>query len=342
MAECRAPVIAVTGSNGKSTVTALTAALLRSAGWHAPAGGNLGTPALDLLDPAADAYVLELSSFQLERSRPVASAVAVLLNLSPDHLDSHPDLDSYAAAKRRIYRVCAHAVVNRDAAGLAGALPDRAGVSGFTLGAPGPDDFGILVYDGVDWLSCGERPLLPVSELQIAGRHNQANALAALALASALGADPLSLVPGLREFRGLPHRLQCIREADGIAWIDDSKATNVGAAVNSIQSVAGPLILIAGGDAKGAAFEDMATALRGRDARAVLIGRDQALLAAALKPVCEVHAAEDMAAAVAIAARLAEPGSTVLLAPACSSLDMFSSYAARGEAFRSAVEATCA
>jgi UDP-N-acetylmuramoylalanine--D-glutamate ligase len=341
MQECRAPVIAITGSNGKSTVTAMTAAMLESAGWRAPAGANLGPPALDLLDPRADAYVLELSSFQLERSQPISAAAAVLLNFSPDHLDSHGDLDSYAAAKRRVYAACEHAVINRDAPELVDVLPATASVSGFTLGQPGPDDFGILQHAGAAWLGCGERPLLPVSDLQISGRHNHANALAALALATALGADPLSLIPGLRQFAGLPHRLQCIAQHEGIRWVDDSKATNVGAAVTSIASIEDPLVLIAGGDAKGADFSALADALRGRAARAVLMGRDQALLAAALEPVCEVASAKDMPAAVALAGSLAQPGTTVLLAPACSSLDMYASYAARGDAFRQAVEVLC-
>jgi UDP-N-acetylmuramoylalanine--D-glutamate ligase len=339
MTEARVPVIAVTGSNGKSTVTAMTAAALQGAGWKVPAGANLGIPALDLLDVTADAYALELSSFQLERSRPVAAAVAVLLNLSPDHLDAHTSLDAYHGAKARIYLACRRAVVNRDAPELA-ALPGAAvAVSGFTLTAPGPGDFGLLERDGQTWLACGERPLMPAAELRVAGRHNHANALAALALGSALGADPMSLMDGLREFPGLPHRMQLVVRAAGVTWINDSKATNVGAAVTSVNSVSGPLVLIAGGDAKGARFDELAAVLRGRPCTAVLLGRDRETLARALEKTCQVCLVENLDEAVKVAAAVAEPGTTVLLAPACSSLDMFASYAARGDAFRAAVEA---
>jgi len=339
MGECRAPVIAVTGSNGKSTVTAMTAAALAGAGWQAPAGGNLGTPALDLLDANADAYVLELSSFQLERSQPLAAAAAVVLNLSPDHLDTHGGFDAYRRAKARIYLACRHAVVNRDEPGLA-ALPGRdAAVSGFTLFAPESGDFGLLQRDGEAWLACGERPLLRAAELNVAGRHNVANALAALALGAALGADPQSMIAGIRDFPGLPHRMQRVHRAGGVTWIDDSKATNVGAAVTSINGVQGPLVLIAGGDAKGGDFAALAAALSGRQCTAVLLGQDRERLASALHDVCELCLVADMAEAVTVAGALAKPGTTVLLAPACSSLDMYADYAARGNAFRAAAMA---
>lgn len=338
MQECRAPVIAITGSNGKSTVTAMTAAALEGAGWHAPAGGNLGTPALDLLDSQADAYVLELSSFQLERSQPVAAAVAVLLNLSPDHLDSHGGFQAYAQAKARIYLACRHAVVNRDEPTLAD-LPGRdTAVSGFSLLPPEPGDFGLVQRGGEAWLACGERPLLPATDLKVVGQHNIANALAALALGAALGADPQSLVAGLREFPGLPHRMQCVWRDNDVTWIDDSKATNVGAALTSINGVQGPLILIAGGDAKGGDFSALARALRDRDCQAILLGKDRAQLAAALQGVCEVCLVADMDEAVSVAAALAKPGTKVLLAPACSSLDAYTDYRARGRAFRAAVQ----
>jgi len=338
MRECRAPVIAVTGSNGKSTVTAMTAAALAAAGWHAPAGGNLGTPALDLLDPQADAYVLELSSFQLERSGLLDAAVAVLLNLSPDHIDSHGDFDAYAAAKARVYQACRHAVVNLDEPDLAALAGSDAVVSGFTLLAPGPGDFGLLQRGGEAWLACGERPLLPVAELKIAGRHNFANALAALALGAAIGADPQSMVKGLKDFPGLPHRMQRVHRSGDVTWIDDSKATNVGAAVTSVNSIPGPLVLIAGGDAKGGDFVALADALRERDCAAVLIGKDRETLAAALKGICELCLVDDMDEAVTVAGAFARPGSTVLLAPACSSLDMYADYTERGIAFRAAIE----
>ena len=269
----------------------------------------------------------------------MAVAAAVVLNLSPDHLDTHGGFDAYMRAKARIYLACRHAVVNRDEPRLA-ALPGRhAAVSGFTLFDPESGDFGLLQHDAEAWLACGERPLLRAAELKVAGRHNVANALAALALGAALGADPQSMIAGIRDFPGLPHRMQCVHRAGGVTWIDDSKATNVGAAVTSIIGVQGPLVLIAGGDAKGGDFAALAAALRGRQCTAVLLGRDRERLASALQDVCELCLVVDMAEAVAVAGALAKPGATVLLAPACSSLDMYTDYAARGDAFRAAARA---
>ncbi len=332
---CRVPLIAVTGSNGKSTVTSMLGAALRTAGWDVRIGGNLGQPALDLLDPAAEAYVLELSSFQLERSGRLDAQAAVILNLSPDHLDNHADLSSYSAAKLRVYEGCEHAIVNRD---QPVATAPSAAVTGFTLQEPASGDFGLRVRDGKEFLAVGEALLLPVTELGVAGRHNVANALATLALGAAIGVDLQGMVAGLRRFTGLPHRMQEVCSEHGVSWIDDSKATNVAAAMASIRSVDGPLVLIAGGDAKGADFAALADTLRARgDTVAVLLGRDRARLARALEGVCAVQLADDMEAAVAIARSLAKPGTTVLLAPACASLDMYTDYAARGEAFAAAV-----
>ncbi len=337
MREAAAPVVGVTGSNGKSTVTSMVGWILAGAGVEVRVGGNLGTPALDLLDERAEAYVLELSSFQLERSAALELHAAVVLNVSPDHLDQHADMAAYIAAKGRIYAACATAVVNRDAPELAAlASPSRRVVS-FGLGAPEGEDFGIRETPRGAALCRGDSPLALVAELQVTGRHNVANALAALALACTVGGTPAALAAALRGFRSLPHRMQIVSHAAGVTWIDDSKATNVGAAVTSIASVDGPFVLIAGGDAKGASFEPLAAALAGRDCHAVLLGRDREPLAAVLQGVCPVEQVTDMASAVRVAARLVTSGGTVLLAPACSSLDMFASYAARGEAFRNAV-----
>ncbi|MDJ0928659.1 MAG: UDP-N-acetylmuramoyl-L-alanine--D-glutamate ligase [Gammaproteobacteria bacterium] len=338
MQEASAPVAGITGSNGKSTVTAMLGDALRAAGWDTRCGGNLGTPALDLLDPLAEAYVLELSSFQLERSGRLRLDVAVLLNLSPDHLDSHTSLADYLAAKQRIYSACRHAVVNRDQCELMEKIPADTATTGFTLGEPASDDFGLRRKGNRDYLACGEALLLGVDELQVQGQHNLANALATLALGAALGADPQGMLNGLRRFTGLPHRNQLVTEARGISWIDDSKATNVGAAVASLRAITGPLVLIAGGDAKGGDFTALATALKHSDTRAiVLLGRDRELLATALDGIAELELADDMHTAVKAAAAHLPDGGTALLAPACSSLDMYSSYAARGEAFQAAV-----
>ncbi len=336
MREAAAPVVGVTGSNGKSTVTSMVGWALAGSGRNVRVGGNLGTPALDLLDARAETYVLELSSFQLERSGELALAAAVVLNVSPDHLDQHADMAAYVAAKARIYAACTTAVVNRDLPELAALVPPGRRVVGFGLGEPAPADFGIRDTSQGPALCLGTRSLALVAELQVTGRHNVSNALAALALASAVGGEALATAAALRSFRSLPHRMQVVLRAGGVTWIDDSKATNVGAAVTSIASVEGPLVLIAGGDGKGASFEPVAMALEGRDCHAVLLGRDGDRLAAVLRKICPVELVADMPAAVAAAARLVRPGGTVLLAPACSSLDMFASYAARGEAFRDA------
>ena len=339
VAEAAAPITAITGSNGKSTVTSMVGTMLAGAGVQAAVGGNLGTPALELLAPGVQHYVLELSSFQLERSAPVPTASAVVLNVTPDHLDIHGNMAAYTAAKARIYAHCSLAVVNRDLPELAALVPAGTPAVGFGLGAPAGRDFGVLERGDGPWLARGTELLLPVAELPVTGRHNVSNALAALALCSVSGVGLHDLLPGLRGYRPLPHRMALVARRNGVTWIDDSKATNVGAAVTSIGSVDGPLVLIAGGDSKGASFGTVADALRGRECAVVLLGRDRELLATALAGVCPVHRVADMPAAVSQAAALANPGWTVLLAPACSSLDMFRDYAARGMAFSAAVAA---
>ena len=337
VAEARAPITGITGSNGKSTVTSMVGSMLAGAGVRAAVGGNLGTPALELLAPDVAHYVLELSSFQLERSAPIPTASAVVLNITPDHLDIHGDMAAYTAAKARVYSRCGLAVVNRDLPELAALVPAGTPTVGFGLGRPAGGDFGILERGGEPWLARGPEALMAAGELAVTGRHNWSNALAALALASVAGPGIHDLLPGLRAYRPLPHRMALVARRNGVAWVDDSKATNVGAAVTAIGSVDGPVVLIAGGDGKGAAFDTVADALRGRDSAAVVLGRDRELLAGALAGVCPVHRVDDMPAAVRAAAAIARPGWTVLLAPACSSLDMYRDYADRGNAFREAI-----
>jgi UDP-N-acetylmuramoylalanine--D-glutamate ligase len=335
--ESRAPVIGITGSNGKSTVTSMLGAMLAGDGLRVGVGANLGTPALDLLDPAIRAYVLELSSFQLERSRPLPLIAAVVLNVAPDHLDRHGSLAAYTQAKARIYARCGTAIVNRDEPALAPLVPAGVPVISFGLGGPGAHEFGVLTAPDGQFLARGRDRLLAVAEVPAPGRHNVANALAALALGHAAGASLPGMIRGLKSFRGLPHRMQVVAVRDGITWIDDSKATNVAAAVTSIGSVAGPLVLIGGGDGKGQSFDELATALRDRDSVAILIGRDREVLARALRGACAVEVADSLEAAVRRARAIARSGHTVLLAPACSSLDMFRNYQHRGEAFAAAV-----
>jgi UDP-N-acetylmuramoylalanine--D-glutamate ligase len=336
--ECTAPIITVTGSNGKSTVTSMLGDMLSTAGWYPAIGGNLGTPALDLLAPDKDVYVLELSSFQLERSALIPAAAAVILNVSPDHLDLHGDMQSYTAAKARIYSECRHAVVNRDREELQGLVPVSTPVTSYGLGQPAVGELGIQTTSRGECLAFGDTLLLSADELPVLGRHNLSNALAALALGSALGANLHSMAQALKAYEGLPHRMQTVADLNGILWIDDSKATNAGAAAMSVASVSDPLVLIAGGDAKGASFEALVEALTDRQCTAVLLGKDSAALAIALNEVCDVRIVTDMHAAVTTATEIAVPGYTVLLAPACSSLDMYDSFEQRGDTFVAAVQ----
>ncbi len=338
--QARAPIVAITGSNGKSTVTRMLGGMLERAGLEARVGGNIGVPALDLLgDEEPDFYVLELSSFQLEITRSLAAEAAVVLNLSPDHLDRYASLEQYAAAKQVIYRGARHKLVNRDDPRVMAMLADQAADAGFTLGEPAPGDFGLCRRGGRLWLAHGERCLLPAGRLRVAGRHNLANALAALALGHAIGLPFAAMIAALSEFAGLPHRCQWLARVDGVDWFNDSKGTNVGATVAAIEGLERPLVLIAGGDGKGADFTPLRASVRQWARAVVLIGRDADRIQAALEGCAELVRASDMAQAVAEARSLARPGDAVLLSPACASFDMFADYRQRGEIFAAAVEA---
>ncbi len=335
--ECAAPVITITGTNGKSTVTTMLGEMLSAAGRKTAIGGNLGEPALNLLAPDQEFYVLELSSFQLERSRPVSSVAAVVLNIVPDHLDQHSGFESYVTAKAYIYAQCETAIINRDIPELAELVPADKPVIGFGLDEPVGQDFGVVVTADGEFIAQGDELLMPVNALLVHGRHNLTNALAALALGYAAGVAPTAMLPGLKSFKGLPHRMQLVPTDDGVTWIDDSKATNVTAAVTSIQSIPGRLVLIAGGDGKGADFEGLAKSLSGRRSIVILLGLDKERLAAELEDHCEIRMVENLPAAVTVARQKANPGDTVLLAPACSSLDMFDSFSHRGDVFQEAI-----
>jgi len=334
-----APVIAVTGSNGKSTVVTLLGAMARRAGLDVRVGGNIGIPALDLLgDQEPDLYVLELSSFQLETLQSLRPCAAVVLNVSEDHLDRYPDLHDYAAAKQVVYRNAALQVVNRDDA-VAAALADSARPQvGFTRQAPGGNDYGLLSHAGELWLARGARPLLPAATVCMAGRHNLTNALAALALGEGAGLSLDAMLDTLTEFQGLPHRMQFVAEHDGVRWYNDSKGTNVGATLAAIDGIETGLVLIAGGDGKGADFSPLAAALRHKGHGAVLIGRDAPLLEQVLQGVLPLTRAADMREAVRQAATMAQPGDAVLLSPACASTDMYRNFIERGEKFMQAVQ----
>ena len=330
-------VVGITGTNGKSTVTTLVGAFAKAAGLEVRVGGNLGLPALDLLEgPPAAMYVLELSSYQLETTWSLQPEAAAVLNLTPDHLDRYRDLAEYAAAKARIFERAATAVVNLDDEFVVRMPRPGQRTVGFSLSRRDAD-FRLLRQGGEDWLAAGGDPVLPVAALGLRGRHNAANALAALAVGSVCGFPREAMAAVLREFRGLPHRAERVRERRGVAWIDDSKGTNVGATVASIEGLDGPLVLIAGGEGKRQDFMPLGRACEGKVRVAILIGRDAELLAAALSGRCPVAFADSMETAVDAAASAARAGDTVLLSPACASFDMFRDYAHRGEAFAAAV-----
>jgi UDP-N-acetylmuramoylalanine--D-glutamate ligase len=336
--EMRAPVVAVTGSNGKSTVTTLLALMCEAGGRTALSGANLGEPALDLLTvDVPDFYVLELSSFQLQRTSRLPARVAVLLNVATDHLDWHESESNYRAAKYRIFRDAEAAVINRADPEAAEHVGTGKTVVTFGQDAPEAGHYGLVEEDGIDFLARGDQLLLSASELALAGRHNQLNALAALAAGELIGLELGAMLQVLPEFPGLPHRMQPVARKGGVDYINDSKATNVGAAIASIESIDGAIVLIAGGQSKGGEFRDLAAALENRLRAAVLIGEGADQLADALTETGPVHFAANMEQAVAEAAAFARAGDTVLLAPACASFDQFSDYKARGDAFTAAV-----
>jgi UDP-N-acetylmuramoylalanine--D-glutamate ligase len=335
-----APVVGITGTNGKSTVTTLLGRMAERAGVRVRVGGNLGQPALDLLDRGpTDLYVLELSSFQLDTTHSLKLKAAVVLNVSADHMDRYATLDHYAASKARIYANSETAVVNADEPEVVG-MP-RAGqrLISFSLRDP-KADFSLITpaSDKQPWLARRGSALLPLAALKVSGRHNASNALATLALGDALRLPIAPMLDELREFTGLPHRSQWVADLGNVRYIDDSKGTNVGATLAAVSGLAGPLILIAGGDGKGQDFTPLAQAFRNKVRTAVLLGRDAGLIETALAGICHSVRVSSMEDAVQAAARFAQPGDTVLLSPACSSLDMFRDYAHRGNVFSAAVK----
>ncbi len=338
-----ARVIGVTGTNGKSTVTALAGAMARAAGLSTVVAGNIGLPVLDALREAKaagmpQAWVIELSSYQLETTASLALDAAAMLNLSQDHLDRYDTMDGYAAAKARIFARCGTRVLNRDDPWSLAMKGGRAVT--FGLGEPARDDeWGIRGGELVH----GREPIVGLFEVPVAGLHNAANALAAHALCASCGLPARPLADAIREFRGLPHRAERVAAARGVVFYDDSKGTNVGATVAALEGMRGKVVLIAGGDGKGQDFSPLAPAVREHARAVVLIGRDAPAVEAAIAPAgvpCTREAT--MEAAVEAAFRLAAPGDAVLLSPACASFDMFASYRHRGEVFAAAARALAA
>ncbi len=340
-----APVVGITGTNGKSTVTTLVGRMAERAGLKVRVGGNLGEPALDLLAAAegdaqkTDLYVLELSSYQLEATLSLDLRAAAVLNVTADHLDRYATLQDYAAAKARIFARCDTAVINLDDP-LVLAMP-RPGqrTLGFSLRASIGADYAVARGpDGEWWLSRRGQPLLAVSSMKIKGLHNAANALAALVLGEALGLPREAMLAELASFAGLPHRSQWVADVNGVTYVNDSKGTNVGATLAAVAGMSGPLVMIAGGDGKNQDFAPLRAAFRDKVRHTVLIGRDAEAIARALTGVCTLEKTETLEEAVRAAARAAQPGDTVLLSPACASLDMFRDYAHRGAVFAQVVK----
>lgn len=329
------PIIGITGSNGKSTVTTLVGEMIKAAGFNVQVGGNLGTPALDLYKtPEPDFYVLELSSFQLESTSSLKAKVAVTLNISPDHMDRYDSMEDYRQAKYRIYHDCEVAIHNLDDEG---SYPKTQHPKIYTYSTINPKaDFSLqnrnIVYKN--------KTLLSVDDLKLKGKHQYSNVLAALAIGTSIDLPLEAMCRVLRGFKGLAHRCQWVKESNQVSWFNDSKATNIGAAIASITSIAeeipGKIVLLAGGQGKGADFSplgDVAKYLRA----AILFGEDEALLNAVLQQTTQTLKVTDLTEAVKKANAIAIPGDVVLLAPACASFDMFNNFEHRGQCFEELV-----
>ncbi|MDP1703925.1 MAG: UDP-N-acetylmuramoyl-L-alanine--D-glutamate ligase [Sulfurimicrobium sp.] len=340
-----AKVLAITGSNGKSTVTEMTGAMCRAAGLKTTVAGNIGLPVLDALIEAEqsgmpEVFVLELSSFQLETTSSLNASAAIVLNISEDHLDRYIDMDHYSIAKTRVFNGSGIQILNRDdARTMDMALPGRK-IETFGLDAPANEnDWGVVKQGKQQWLAQGTKQLMPLSELPLAGLHNAANALAALALCRAIGLPFEPLLDALRHFKGLPHRVEKVAEINGVTFYDDSKGTNVGATVAALAGMPCKVVLIAGGDGKGQDFSPLAPAVALHARAVVLIGRDGARIGAVLEnsgvPLLRAGSMEE---AAQFSMQQAQPGDAVLLSPACASYDMFRNYIHRAEAFISAVK----
>jgi UDP-N-acetylmuramoylalanine--D-glutamate ligase len=336
------PIVAVTGSNGKSTVVSMLKEMIEQCGFSAGLAGNIGTPVLDLLQTEEpDFYVLELSSFQLETLTSLNAMAALVLNLSPDHMDRYDDFADYVSTKQRVYAGDGNMIINKDDPRVAAMLEDNRKSFSYGLSEPLKDDFGLRVVDGEVWLFQGQKKLLPESALKIRGTHNVSNALATLALGSAIDLQLPEMLKVLQEFPGLPHRCEWIASIHEVDWYNDSKGTNVGASCAAIEGlgVSQDLILIAGGDSKQADFSALARVAKKHVRAAILIGKDAGLIDRVLDKSTERYFAISMEAAVTTAASLAKPGEAVLLSPACASQDMFRDFQQRGEVYCQAVRA---
>lgn len=343
--ECNAPMVAITGTNGKSTVTTLVGEMAKAAGFRVAVAGNIGTPVLDLLDDEHqyDLWVLELSSFQLDLTASLSPIVATILNVTPDHLDRHHTMDAYVQSKQRVYHQAKVALFNREDSYTIPMAEDDADLKRISFGknTPASGDWGLVNQNDNIYLAKGNDCLIAVDSILIKGVHNWFNALAACALAEAAGISHQYIIEVLKTFGGLPHRCQWIRTLDDVEWINDSKGTNVGATISAINgiggSMQGKIVLIAGGQGKGADFNELAQPIADYVRSIVLIGEDADKMEAALAHVVPIVRASSLDGAVAMAKTHAKPGDVVLLSPACASLDMFRDFNHRGEVFASSV-----
>lgn len=337
-----APVVAITGSNGKTTVTTLVGDMARAAGRRVEIGGNIGTPALDLLGRGAELYVLELSSFQLETTTQLNALAATVLNVSDDHLDRYPDKMAYFQAKQRIFRGCQNAIVNLDDALSTPMARDNLRFICFGFNRVNPDTFSTREDDQGLWLTLGFDSILNANELKLVGWHNLSNVMAALALGRAAGLPMDAMLSAAREFSGLPHRCEFVRRLGDVDYINDSKGTNVGATVAAINSLVPEgdqkIVLIAGGEGKGAEFSELAAPITTCCRAVVLIGRDADRIADVVSADTPVYRVSTLADAVTKSAELALRGDRVLFSPACASFDMFRDYMDRGDQFRAQVQ----
>lgn len=334
-----APIIAITGSNGKSTVTALVGEMAKACFAKVAVVGNIGEPVLNTLirneQPAI--VVMELSSFQLETTYSLKAIAATILNISPDHLDRYNSFEDYIQAKHRIYINAEHVILNKeDPLCSSDQLNNRQKIY-FTLQTPQDNEFGLRRIQNDTWLCHGNQPLIAQRELNIFGQHNLANALAALALGFAAGLDKQKMCQALKAFKGLDHRCEMVVEQNGIRWINDSKGTNVGATQAALEGIGthliGKIVLLLGGDGKGADFSMLLAGVKNYCRAVVVMGKDANLIANALTEVVQAHFANNMQEAVNVAKTLAQPGDCVLLSPACSSLDQYKHFGHRGEVF---------
>jgi UDP-N-acetylmuramoylalanine--D-glutamate ligase len=330
------PIVGITGANGKSTVTTMLGDMARACGKNVGVGGNLGKPALDLLDDAAEFYILELSSFQLERSHVLNAVAATVLNISADHLDRHEDLENYAQAKQVIFSGDGVMVLNLDDE-MVSAMRDESRET-LTFSVKQKADFHLTNHN----LMHNENVLMSLADLPLEGKHNAANALAALALGTAIGLDVAKMCDALRNFKALNHRMQKVSTKNGINWVNDSKATNIGACIAALEGYDKKVILVAGGEGKGQDMNELLPAIQAKAKAVILIGKDAPLIEAALNQLSEIvpaYHAQDMREVVAIATHVGKAGDTVLLSPACASLDQYKNYQDRGDQFAQAIEA---